>query len=122
MNLKPMIITIIRGTDKGDGSTEKQKIKAEGDARIGLAIHQSTKLGTKLLVKNLWVITHIKSGRSVLRGMRSKESAISYLAKILEVCSDWTFTLEEYAKLDDETRGALKEYMDLLQREVYVRP
>lgn len=120
IKLKPMIISIVVSSIKGDGGISKRKLKVEGDAKIGLAVHQSTRLGTNLLMKDMWVITHIRSGRSILRGMRSKESAIAYMKKVLEVCEDWTFMFEEFR--ESESRSAISEYMKRLQEEVYVRP
>lgn len=81
---------------------------------VGLAIHQ----GIFVSDRNLWTISHFRSGRSIVKYIKTKGLAIEYLQRLYDILKDWTFTEEEWNTQADETRKELKEAVDKIQQEV----
>jgi len=92
------------------GSISHKKVDVELWASVGLCIHSySDELTDK------WRISHMESGRSILRHMNSREQAIEYMLKInnwksvekLQV--DWHMTEEQLKRLhyQEEIKGML---------------
>jgi len=77
----------------------------------GLAIHKG-----KGVYSKTWVISHFNSGKSVLSYIKLKKEVDLYLERLIEICENWNFTLEEFDESDCKTY--LKREVDKIQREV----
>jgi hypothetical protein len=81
--------------------------------RTGLCIHEYY---DEYGMRNAWRISHIQSGRSILKHMRSREQAIEYLAKVRTVHKDWTFEEKEFQALPN--RSSIVEKLRVLQKSI----
>lgn len=95
----------------------KKKIKVEGVVEWGLVIHRQATKDSRLLSKDKWIVTHLKSGRRILYDIQTKEQAIRYMVRLHdEVCHDWRFTPEELKS--SENSMTMQEYVRMLQGEI----
>jgi hypothetical protein len=85
---------------------------------VGLCYHKGAYRGK--FEKETYVISHFKSGYSILRNMRGAEVAKQYMQKLHdEVLQDWTFTLQEWdSEENKDIRSELKVLVDKLQQEI----
>ena len=74
----------------------------------GLAIHKDPQWGH--------VISHFKSGRSVLKYIKNRKDVDGYVKRLLDICESWDFTLEEFD--ESEWKHDLKINIDPIQKEI----
>ena len=75
-----------------------------------LAIHKDSTCG--------WVVSHFKSGKSVLKHIKERKDVDEYVDRLLCICEDWTFTLKEFD--ESEWKHDLKVEVDKIQQEIYI--
>lgn len=72
----------------------------------GLCVHKGE-------VAKYWKVSHFCSGKSILHNILSKDSAINYMMKLIEIVEEWTFTYEELKASPD--RHVIQEKVKKLQ-------
>lgn len=77
---------------------------------IGLCVHKGE--------LNQYVISHYKSGRSVLKFINTRQEAEKYMGLLKEVLEDWTFTEKEWNEYPQIDKSLIKERVDILQKEI----
>ena len=91
------------------GSISHKKVDVELWGSVGLCIHEYNDTIDK------WRISHMQSGRSILRYIKNREQAIEYLMKVKEwetiegLNINWHMTEEQLKRLhyQEEIRGML---------------
>lgn len=91
----------------------RKELNVEEWVNVGLAIHQYfDEVGRKYN----WRISHMQSGRSILKHMRNKEKAMEYLMRVREIRKDWTLTEQQFQLLSN--RSKITEALRGLQQEI----
>ena len=99
MILKPrlvktkMFLCFGERVESGDGKIlqtqlGRKELDVEEWVTVGLAIHQYV---DEIDKRYHWRISHMESGRAILRHMRNREQAIEYLMRVREIQKNWTF-------------------------------
>ena len=86
---------------------------------VGLCIHQDSYIQGLSQGLSRYTISHFNSGKLILKNIKTREQATTYMQRVHdEITEDWTFTLEEWEKVDQETKLNIKVGVDTLQQEV----
>lgn len=96
----------------GQHQLGRREIRVELWQNTGLAIHT---YNDEISIGK-WRVTHMESGRSILRHMKSREQAIQYLLRLRQIAVDWRISEEKFESL--ENRSEVKKQVDALQREI----
>ena len=92
----------------------RKEVQAEVWEKVGLCIHAYDD-GHEL---HRWRVTHVESGRAVLRGLKSREQAIDYLMKARKTLLDWTFTQDQFTHIDGVERARITYELKVLQQKI----
>lgn len=109
MKLKPRLQKGVMLLSFGSSKIEtgRREVSVDVWKNVGLAIHKDV-CG--------WVISHVESGKSILKYMKTREIAISYMMKVRGILPSWNFTLEQWDKRND--RLTITKSVRILQNEI----
>lgn len=99
--VKKTILISLGFTEKNDENIDQQivagrkQIDAEVWEEVGLCVHACDD-GHE---RHKWRISHVESGRAILRGMRSREHAIEYLMKLHTIWREWFYPIEKMQRI-----------------------
>lgn len=91
----------------------RKELHVEEWVGVGLVIHEYV---DEIGRRHNWRISHMESGRSILKHMRGREEAIEYLMKLRGVLKDWTMTEQQFQALPN--RSEIKQHIDALQKSI----
>ena len=118
--IKDTILVAFGHVVKGEGQIQEgmKEVEAEVWADTGLAIHEyNDSIGT-----GKWRVTHVSSGRSILRHIKNRQEAVYYLMKVKEwettegTNIDWAMSEQKFRSMYN--REEVVQMLNILQKEI----
>lgn len=112
MNLIQQTMQLSRMRDGVEKKINKLVVLWE---RVGLCYHKSA----YAMNGKGYIISHYKSGKSILKGIKTPDSARVYMQRLAEIQANWNFSEEEWNQVDPETKTVFKAAVDEMQKEIW---